>query len=89
MRILRWICGHTRSDRIENEDIQDKVGVTSVVDRIRERRLRWFGHVKRRCVMSQVLHILMNPTLHKFALVEPVTALKAEQKSEKDLNELN
>ncbi|KAG5597848.1 hypothetical protein H5410_039080 [Solanum commersonii] len=71
MRILRWICGPTRSDWIENEDIQDKVGVTSVVDRIKERRLRWFGHVKRRCAMPQ------------FALVEPITALKAEQKSKR------
>ncbi|KAG5591403.1 hypothetical protein H5410_041917 [Solanum commersonii] len=49
MRMLRWICGYTRSDRIRNEDIRNKVGVTSVVDKLREERLRWFGHVKRRC----------------------------------------
>ncbi|XP_060182471.1 uncharacterized protein LOC132612165 [Lycium barbarum] len=48
MRMLRWMCGHTRSDRIRNEDIRDKVGVASMEDKMREARLRWFGHVKRR-----------------------------------------
>lgn len=35
MRMLRWICGHTGRDKIRNEDIQDKVGVASVVDKMR------------------------------------------------------
>ncbi|XP_055808172.1 uncharacterized protein LOC129876703 [Solanum dulcamara] len=48
MRMLRWMCGHTRSDRIRNEAIRDKVGVASVEDKMREIRLRWYGHVKRR-----------------------------------------
>lgn len=42
------MCGHTKSDRIKNEDIRDKVGVASVVDKMREAKLRWFGYVKRR-----------------------------------------
>ncbi|XP_070036761.1 uncharacterized protein [Nicotiana tomentosiformis] len=40
MRILRWMCGHTRLDRIRNENIQVKVGVASMEDKIREVRLR-------------------------------------------------
>ncbi|KAG5580522.1 hypothetical protein H5410_051149 [Solanum commersonii] len=40
------MCGHTRSDKIRNEVIREKVGVASVVDKLREARLRWFGHVK-------------------------------------------
>jgi hypothetical protein len=26
MRMLYWICGHTRKDRIRNDDIRDKLG---------------------------------------------------------------
>lgn len=40
--------GHTRRDKIMNEDIWGKVGVASVVDKMREVRMRWFGHVKKR-----------------------------------------
>lgn len=42
MVMLRWMCGHTRSDKIRNEVIQEKVGVVFVSDKIREVRLRWF-----------------------------------------------
>ncbi|XP_055821984.1 uncharacterized protein LOC129890457 [Solanum dulcamara] len=35
-------------ERIRNKDIQDKVGVASVEEKMREVRLRWFGHVKMR-----------------------------------------
>ncbi|KAG5581194.1 hypothetical protein H5410_051821 [Solanum commersonii] len=36
MRLLRWMCGHTRSDKIRNEVIREKVRVASVVDKLRE-----------------------------------------------------
>ncbi|KAM3202763.1 hypothetical protein P3L10_030388 [Capsicum annuum] len=48
MRMLRWMCGLTRGDRVRNETIQEKVGVTPVECKMQEARLRWFGHVKRR-----------------------------------------
>ncbi|KAM3233961.1 hypothetical protein P3L10_019320 [Capsicum annuum] len=48
MRMLRWMCGLTRGDRVRNETIREKVGVTSVEDKMREVRLRWFRHVMRR-----------------------------------------
>ncbi|WMV37399.1 hypothetical protein MTR67_030784 [Solanum verrucosum] len=54
MRMLRWMCGHTRSNKIRNEVIREKVGVAPVVDKLREARLRWFGHVKRRCADTLV-----------------------------------
>ncbi|KAF3650426.1 Mitochondrial arginine transporter BAC1 [Capsicum annuum] len=48
MRMLHWMCGFMRADRVRNETIREKVGVVSVDDKLREVRLRWFGHVMRR-----------------------------------------
>ncbi|XP_075096104.1 uncharacterized protein LOC142174207 [Nicotiana tabacum] len=48
MRMLRWMCGDTRKDKIQNEIIRDKVGVAAIEDKLRESRLRWFGHVRKR-----------------------------------------
>jgi hypothetical protein len=48
MRMLRWICGHTRRDRVRNEDIRDRVGVAPMEEKLVQHRLRWFGHVQRR-----------------------------------------
>ncbi|XP_070014626.1 uncharacterized protein [Nicotiana sylvestris] len=48
IRMLRWMCGHTRLDKIRNEDIREKVGVASMDDKMQEARHRWFGHVRRR-----------------------------------------
>jgi len=35
-------------DRIKNEVIRKKVGVEPIEDKMRETRLRWFGHIRRR-----------------------------------------
>ena len=48
MRMLRWMCGNTRGDKVRNEDIHSKIGVTSIEEKMRENRLRWFSHVRRR-----------------------------------------
>ncbi|KAF3627786.1 hypothetical protein FXO37_29679 [Capsicum annuum] len=48
MRMLCWMCGLTREDRVRNEIIRGKVRVASVEDKMRKGRLRWFGHVMRR-----------------------------------------
>jgi len=48
IRMIRWMCGHTRLDKIRNEVIRGKIRVASIEDKMRESRLRWFGHVKRR-----------------------------------------
>ncbi|XP_075093708.1 uncharacterized protein LOC107820127 [Nicotiana tabacum] len=41
-------------DKIRNEVIRDKVGVASVEAKLRESRLLWFGHVRRRDLDAQV-----------------------------------
>ena len=48
MRMLRWMCGKTRKDRVRNEDIRSQVGVAPIEGKMREHRLRWFGHICRR-----------------------------------------
>ncbi|KAL6549356.1 hypothetical protein OROHE_008473 [Orobanche hederae] len=54
MRMLRWMCGHTKKDRLRNEVIREKVRVASIEDKMMENRLRWFDHVRRRPVDAPV-----------------------------------
>ncbi|XP_035841304.1 uncharacterized protein LOC118488194 [Helianthus annuus] len=54
MRMLRWMYGHTRLDRIRNEDFRERLGVANISDKIKEGRLRWFEHVKRRQLTTPV-----------------------------------
>ena len=48
IRMIRWICGHMRLDKIRNEVIRDKIGMASIEDKMREAILCWFGHIRRR-----------------------------------------
>jgi hypothetical protein len=48
MCMLRWICGHTRRDQVQNDDIHERLGVAPVEEKLMQHRLRWFGHIKRR-----------------------------------------
>ena len=48
MRMLRWIYGHTRRDRVWNDDIRDRLGVAPIEEKLVQHRLGWFEHVQRR-----------------------------------------
>ena len=54
MRMIRWMCGYTRIDRIRNGVIRNLIKVAPIEDKMREIRLRWFDHVKRRSVDAPV-----------------------------------
>ena len=40
MRMLRWMCGHTREDKIRNEVIRNKLGVVPIEEKMKETKLR-------------------------------------------------
>ncbi|KAF7710422.1 hypothetical protein C0J45_1609, partial [Silurus meridionalis] len=48
LKMLRFLLGVTRIDRIRNKFIRGTVHVGRFGDNVREARLRWFGHVQRR-----------------------------------------
>nr|XP_043630162.1 uncharacterized protein LOC122601470 [Erigeron canadensis] len=48
MRMLRWSCGKTLSDRIPTEVFKAELEVGTIINKLREWRLRWFGHVRKK-----------------------------------------
>ncbi|KAK3543658.1 hypothetical protein QTP70_026248, partial [Hemibagrus guttatus] len=48
LKMLRFSLGVTRLDRIRNEYIRGTAHIGRLGDKVREARLRWFGHVQRR-----------------------------------------
>ena len=48
MRMLRWMSGVTKLDRIRNERIRGTTKVGEISQTVQESRLRWYGHVLRR-----------------------------------------
>ena len=48
MKMLRWLSGVTRGDRISDTPIKGIFKVTEVSKKMQEAKLRWCGHVLRR-----------------------------------------
>ena len=48
MKMLRFAMGVTRKDKIRNEHIRSTVKVERLGMKMREGRVRWYGHVMRR-----------------------------------------
>ncbi|VDP05884.1 unnamed protein product [Heligmosomoides polygyrus] len=46
-KMLRWAAGVTRLDRARNDAIRQRFGVAPIAEKLREARLRWYGHVLR------------------------------------------
>ena len=48
IKMLRWMKGVTRKDRERNVDVRKELQVRELSDKLREGRLCWYGHVRRR-----------------------------------------
>ena len=48
MRMLRWMFGVMKLDKIRNEIIRGTTKVREITKKVQERRLKWYGHVMRR-----------------------------------------
>ncbi|GJV63071.1 ataxia telangiectasia mutated family protein [Tanacetum coccineum] len=48
LRMLRWTCGRTLLDMIPNGVYRALLEVETIINKMRDGRLRWFGHVRRR-----------------------------------------
>ena len=48
LRMLRYMTGVTWHDKISNEKVRSRCKINKLGNEIRRRRLRWFGHVKRK-----------------------------------------
>ena len=48
MRMLRWIRGKTRKDHVRNQVIKDDAKVCQMSTFLRQERLNWYGHIRRR-----------------------------------------
>ncbi|XP_071729368.1 uncharacterized protein [Rutidosis leptorrhynchoides] len=57
MRMLRWTCGRTMLDMLPNGFFRENMEVESIINKLREGRLRWFGHVMRRPLTAPVRRV--------------------------------
>ncbi|KAK3569815.1 hypothetical protein QTP86_005847 [Hemibagrus guttatus] len=74
LKMLRFSLGVTRLDRIRNEYIRGTAHVGRLGDKVREARLRWFGHVQRRDRPRRlaVINGTMNSAVYHIILKENV-----------------
>jgi hypothetical protein len=54
MRMLRWIYGNIKRDRVRNDDTRERLRVAPVEEKLVQHHLRWFGHIQRRPVEALV-----------------------------------
>ena len=58
-RILRMICRVMLKDMVESTVIALRVGVDDLEEHLRQKRLRWFGHIVRRDEEVEIKKVLV------------------------------
>lgn len=76
IRMLRWINGNKRKNRIRNEGIHLKIEVTPIDEKMRKSRLRWFVHVQRRPINAPVTKTNLNNLIQVEGMKEAEEDLK-------------
>ena len=54
MQMIRWMCGISLKDRRTNKELRSLVGVEPLTTFMRGARLRWYGHMMKKCMEYRV-----------------------------------
>ena len=57
-RMLRMICGMTLKNKVENTVIASRMGVNNLEEHLKQKGLRWFGHIVRRDEKVEIKKVL-------------------------------
>ncbi|KAH1193991.1 Retrovirus-related Pol polyprotein from type-2 retrotransposable element R2DM [Glycine max] len=82
MRMLQWMCGKTRQDKIRNRAIRERVGVAPIVEKMVENRLRPVDSV-----VSRVDQMERRQTIRGRG--RPKKTIREVIKKDLELNDLN
>ncbi|KAK3526951.1 hypothetical protein QTP86_005760 [Hemibagrus guttatus] len=87
LKMLRFSLGVTRLDRIRNEYIRGTAHVGRLGVKVREARLRWFGHVQRRETLLSAPELLVSTEQNSIwiSLSHPVQLLELRMRFSVDL----
>ncbi|KAK3563874.1 hypothetical protein QTP86_004818 [Hemibagrus guttatus] len=77
LKMLRFSLGVTRLDRIRNEYIRGTAHVGRLGDKVREARLRWFGHVQRRDKTHNMAALAQIPSAGQCVMAEMEAVLQS------------
>ncbi|XP_050674364.1 uncharacterized protein LOC126971892 [Leptidea sinapis] len=83
MRMLRWSAGVTLLDKIRNEYIRGSFKVAPIVEKVKEKRLRWFGHIQRR-PDDNMVKLALDMVITKRMCGRPPTWLTTGEKDMKE-----